>query len=42
MTAATTEATTPIAEEFIDGLADMMTYSARTPILRRPDEYGLV
>jgi dipeptidyl aminopeptidase/acylaminoacyl peptidase len=41
MTAATIEATTPSAEEFIDGLADMMTHSARTPILRRPDEYGL-
>jgi hypothetical protein len=31
---------TPSAEQFIDGLADLMAHSTRTPILRRPDEYG--
>jgi hypothetical protein len=41
-----TSATTPgiatsSAEQFINGLADMMAHSARTPILRRPDEYGI-
>jgi uncharacterized protein len=32
---------TPSTEQFINGLADMMAHSTRTPILRRPDEYGL-
>ena len=32
---------TPRAQAFIDGLAELMAHSARTPILRRPDEYGL-
>jgi len=32
---------TPIAEELINGLAELMAYSTRTPILRRPDEYGM-
>ena len=32
---------TPRAQVFIDGLADLMAHSARTPILRWPDEYGL-
>jgi len=52
MTAPTTEATTttpttapgiqpPTTEEFINGLAELMAHSARTPILRWPDEYGL-
>jgi hypothetical protein len=50
MTTATSEATaptaapsvsTPTTDEFIGGLADMMAHSARTPILRWPDEYGL-
>jgi len=50
MTTATSEATapttapgisTPNADDVINGLADMMAHSARTPILRRPDEYGL-
>ena len=52
MTAPTTEATTttpttapgiqpPTTEEFINGLAELMTHSARTPILRWPDGYGL-
>ena len=50
MTTATSEATapttapsasTPTTDDFIGGLADMMAHSARTPILRRPDEYGL-
>jgi uncharacterized protein len=31
----------PSTEQFINGLADMMAYSTRTPILRRPDEYGM-
>jgi pimeloyl-ACP methyl ester carboxylesterase len=29
------------AKEFIDSLADLMSRSARAPILRRPDDYGL-
>src|SRR2546425_11269850 len=50
MSAATTEATTPTTEpdtsppttdEFINGLAELMAHSARTPILRWPGEYGL-
>ena len=50
MATATSEATapttapsvsTPTVDELIGGLADMMAHSARTPILRRPDEYGL-
>ena len=51
MTETTTEATTtpttapgiesPTTDEFINGLAELMAHSARTPILRRPDEYGL-
>ena len=50
MTTATSEATAPTTtperptattDDFINGLADMMAHSARTPILRRPDEYGL-
>jgi pimeloyl-ACP methyl ester carboxylesterase len=51
MTATTTEATTtpttapgiqpPTTDEFINGLAELMAHSARTPILRWPDEYGL-
>jgi pimeloyl-ACP methyl ester carboxylesterase len=28
-------------QRFIDDLAELMAHSARTPILRRPDEYGL-
>jgi uncharacterized protein len=32
---------TPSTQRFIDGLAELMAHSARTPILRRPDEYGL-
>ena len=32
---------TPSTDEFINGLAELMAHSARTPILRRPDEYGL-
>jgi hypothetical protein len=30
------------AKTFIDNMAEMMSHSSRTPILRRPDEYGLV
>jgi hypothetical protein len=50
MTTATSEATapttapsvsTPTTDDFIGGLADMMAHSARTPILRWPDEHGL-
>jgi pimeloyl-ACP methyl ester carboxylesterase len=49
MTDATAQATkpttpgipTPKTQRFIDGLADLMAHSARTPILRWPDEYGL-
>ena len=50
MTEARSEATTattapgiptPRTQRFIDGLAELMAHSARTPILRRPDEYGL-
>jgi pimeloyl-ACP methyl ester carboxylesterase len=29
------------AQEFIDAMAEMMSHSSRSPILRRPDEYGL-
>lgn len=29
------------SEQFINGLADVMAYSTRTPILRWPNEYGL-
>ncbi len=29
------------SEEFINGLADLMAHSTRTPILRTPDEYGM-
>jgi hypothetical protein len=29
------------ATAMIDGLADFFAHSVRTPILRRPDEYGL-
>jgi hypothetical protein len=32
---------TPSTEQFINSLADLMTHSTRTPILRRPDEYGM-
>jgi uncharacterized protein len=32
---------TPSTQRFIDGLAELMAHSARTPILRWPDEYGL-
>jgi hypothetical protein len=43
MTDTRTEATnaTPSTEQFINGLADLMAHSTRTPILRRPDEYGM-
>jgi uncharacterized protein len=50
MTDTTTESTkpttapgipTPRAQAFIDSLAELMAHSARTPILRWPDEYGL-
>jgi len=50
MTTATSDARAPTTapsvptattDDFINGLADMMAYSARTPILRRPDDYGL-
>jgi hypothetical protein len=27
--------------EFIDGMAGLFAHSARTPVLRRPDEYGM-
>jgi uncharacterized protein (DUF1330 family)/pimeloyl-ACP methyl ester carboxylesterase len=27
--------------EFIDGIAELMAYSTRTPILRTPDQYGM-
>ena len=42
-----TTATTPTGirrpsnQQFIYDLAEMMAHSARSPILRRPDEYGL-
>lgn len=44
--AADTSAKTAIAgnaksEEFINGLADLMAHSTRTPILRWPNEYGM-
>jgi uncharacterized protein len=29
------------ANEFINGMADLFVHSTRTPILRRPDEYGI-
>lgn len=29
------------SQEFINGLADLMAHSTRTPILRTPDEYGM-
>jgi uncharacterized protein len=29
------------SEQLIDGLAELMAHSTRTPILRRPDEYGM-
>lgn len=29
------------AKTFIDNMAEMMSHSSRSPILRRPDEYGL-
>lgn len=29
------------AKTFIDSMAEMMSHSSRSPILRRPDEYGL-
>jgi uncharacterized protein len=32
---------TPSTEQFINSLADLMAHSTRTPILRRPDEYGM-
>lgn len=50
MTQATSEATelttapvtpTPANDQFINDLAELMAHSTRTPILRRPDEYGL-
>jgi uncharacterized protein len=43
MTDTRTEAAnaTPSTEQFINGLADLMAHSTRTPILRRPDEYGM-
>jgi len=31
----------PQSEEFINGLAELMAHSTRTPILRTPDEYGM-
>lgn len=31
----------PTAKQIIDGLADFFAKSIRTPILRRPDEYGM-
>jgi len=34
-------ATDSKTEEFINGLADLMAHSTRTPILRTPDEYGM-
>lgn len=34
-------ASDPKSEEFINGLADLMAHSTRTPILRTPDEYGM-
>ena len=27
--------------EFINGMADLFAHSTRTPVLRRPDEYGM-
>jgi len=47
MTGARSETTTtpgsqpPSSEQFINGLAEVMAHSARTPILRWPNEYGL-
>ena len=29
------------SKTFIDNMAEMMSHSSRSPILRRPDEYGL-
>jgi len=29
------------SDQFINGLADLMAHSTRTPILRWPNEYGL-
>lgn len=37
----TMNATDSKSEEFINGLADLMAHSTRTPILRTPDEYGM-
>lgn len=34
-------ATDPKSADFINGLADLMAHSTRTPILRTPDEYGM-
>jgi len=31
----------PSSEQFINDLADLMAHSTRTPILRRPNEYGI-
>jgi len=33
--------TDPKNEEFINGLAELMAHSLRTPILRTPDQYGM-
>src|SRR5438045_4096574 len=47
MTAVRSETTTapgsqpPSSEQFINGLAEVMAHSARTPILRWPTEYAL-
>jgi len=48
MTKAKSEVTTtvpgippPSPEQFINGLADLMAHSTRTPILRWPNEYGM-
>jgi pimeloyl-ACP methyl ester carboxylesterase len=43
MTGTRTEAanTPPSTEELINGLAELMAHSTRTPVLRRPDEYDM-
>ena len=38
---ATTVMTDAKSEEFINGMADLMAHSTRTPVLRWPNEYGM-
>jgi len=40
-TKATTVMTDTKSEEFINGMADLMAHSTRTPVLRWPNEYGM-